>query len=79
MSLHSIDLHHVHYHDVVDEWKILFLDNEHNPFNEDKLLSLKPKLEHDIRNISFDEEGGTYCTIYNTFNTRHFYQMASIF
>ena len=60
MSLHSIDLHHVHYHDVVDEWKILFLDNELNPFNEDKLLSLKPKLEQDIRNISFDEEGVAY-------------------
>lgn len=60
MSLHSIDLHHVHYQNVVDEWKILFLDNELNPFNEDKLLSLKPKLEQDIRNISFDEEGVAY-------------------
>ncbi|MBQ8036632.1 MAG: hypothetical protein IJ268_06510 [Proteobacteria bacterium] len=60
MSLHSVDLHHIHYHEVVDEWKILFVDNELNPFNEDKLLSLKSKLEQDIRNISFAEEGVAY-------------------
>ncbi|MBQ9242747.1 MAG: hypothetical protein IJ165_05935 [Proteobacteria bacterium] len=60
MSLHSVDLHHIHYHEVVDEWKILFVDNELNPFNEDKLLSLKSKLEQAIRNISFAEEGVAY-------------------